>query len=100
MQFHKKKKGFFLDTGGRRCYHKSVKSVEREKYRPKRTAQRAWQMLQAGTMPGQGRTPASCKRNPPLRGSMGAAGRALQRQRFKGERIRKVTVCLGWRAVI
>lgn len=60
----KRRKEFFLDTGGRRCYHKPVKSVEREKYRPERTAQRAWQMLQAGTMPGQGRTPASCKRNP------------------------------------
>ena len=41
-----------------------IKGVEREKYRSNRTAQRAWQMLRAGTMPGQERTPASCKRNP------------------------------------
>ena len=64
MQLHKKEGDWFLTEADSGATINNVKSVEREKYRPKRTAQRAWQMLQAGTMPGQGRTPASCKRNP------------------------------------
>lgn len=59
-----KQRGILLDREEIRCYHRRIKSVEREKYRSNRTAQRARQMLRAGTMPGQERTPASCKRNP------------------------------------
>lgn len=76
-----------LDSAAEWRYTLEDKSVEREKYRPT-AAQRAWHMLRAGTGTERERTPGSCKLNPPW-GSRGAAGRALQRQRFKGERVRK-----------
>lgn len=84
-----------LDTAAEWCYAEKVKSVEREKYRP-RSAQRARRLLRAGTGTGRERTPGSCKLNP-RKGSRGAAGRALQRQRFKGERVRKSDRTPGFR---
>lgn len=56
-----------LDTAAEWCYAEKVKSVEREKYRP-RSAQRARHLLRAGTGTGRERTPGSCNLNLPLAG--------------------------------
>ena len=69
------------------CYALAVKSVDREKYRPT-SAQRARHL--AASRDGDGARKNTRELQPePRQGSRGAAGRALERQRFKGERVRK-----------
>ena len=86
-----------LDSRGQWCYALAVKSVDREKYRPT-SAQRARHSAASRDGDGAGKNTRELQTEPREAGSRGAAGRALQRQRFKGERVRKGTVCFVFHA--
>ena len=77
---------YHLDTTPQPCYSLTIKSVEEEKYRSI-SAQRA--RASGVSRDGDRARKNTSELQPEMQKVGCAAGRALQRQRFKGERVRK-----------
>ena len=86
-----------LDTAGLKCYTALGKSDEREKYPRAPCAESPAAGVSRDGERGEEHPRAANPKRAAVRcASKGAAGRALQRQRFKGERVRKVTARPAW----